>query len=364
MADNREPHDRYWDELLRKTGPDLEWSSEPSPEQQARWKQPSDSRRSIRGPFRWVANSRALAAAILLAISAFLWVGAGPVSARVIMKDLRAALQRSMLLSLEGVEIDFSRLPYPHTNARVVFDGQIFAGDVDQHEAYLDLALDVFRDVEAGSSPIEFDVVASAVPSSEWGYVRLSELPRELLPKEVSWFMLAEIAQQGVYLNLAGLLEGGVEINNPGWPAFGLEDVLNLRDRRGVDELLAHLVEYAGQTEIEERPDGTFVLRASGFYETLTRAGRSEPLLQLAGELIRNVIVEVEYHRWNGVQRIRVDHFGHGDGTLVLELEEVHFDRAVLDRDSHAQRNSAPTIDLPLLKKMGEHLATAVSQGS
>ncbi len=123
-------HDRQWDDALRRFAPLMD-VPEPSTLQQARWKQRRSSRRG--GTFfKILSGSGALAAAIVLAVVITMNATARPLSARVIFDDLRAAMNGSMLLTFDNIDIDFSRLNYRHTDRRVTFDGQIFADAIQQ----------------------------------------------------------------------------------------------------------------------------------------------------------------------------------------------------------------------------------------
>src|SRR5262245_35170243 len=174
MPQRPDDFDRHWDALLKHVGPHLEIPDDPRPERRQRWR---SGRRA-----GWLARHRvltmwtgsgALAAAVVLMI--VMLISPRRVDARVIFADLRQALQRSMRMSFENVEVDLARLR-PDLNGRVLLSGTVVAEALQRHQAYAEIDVSLDSDSAASTAPpLDLRVVTAAVSGAEWAYLRLSD---------------------------------------------------------------------------------------------------------------------------------------------------------------------------------------------
>ncbi len=201
------------------------------------------------------------------------------------------------------------------------------------------------------------------MPNEEWGYVRVNEMPEAFLDINPRLRVLSELSRRGLYLDMAGMLED--RLSDGGIPDFGLGDVLKLRDRIGTDRLLRFVQDYAQDATPEVRQDGLVVLTASGFYDRLVKSKVIEglgPRLQVfIREIIKDVELEIAYSIEDGVQWVRIKHFGHADGTIMLQLANLEFDEQLLAKQYHYGLRQAPELNLRRLRSAGSFLGGLVT---
>lgn len=215
---------------------------------------------------------------------------------------------------------------------------------------------------------LDVDATIVAVPGNEWAYVKLAGLPHAVLEETLVAAIVQGIAQNGVLVDLDGILQK----EGFGLGAWTLSEKLLDIDMDGDDDseeaqmrrmllsiltgqatadefraLVAMLEEAVSNVSVEETEPGLHVLTASGF----DTGGDTK-----AQGLIGDMVLRVAYKEGFGLAWAKIEHVGQLDGTVHLEMTDMNIDDPLFDRERLAKDGSALRFNLSQLVNLAETL--------
>ncbi|MHC4234432.1 MAG: hypothetical protein ACYSUQ_04890 [Planctomycetota bacterium] len=388
---DRTGRDKQIHENLQAAREHLEFPNRPTEEQRVQWQailcRPQPGRAAlIRGAnlmreHRIVSllGAGAVAAVIVLGF-VFFFNRAPTVSAATILRDLPAALSKSILITISDVEIDYEDLAQhlpglSVQQGRIILGGTVFVPGGISDRAYWTIEDARATDIAAAPSTgpalnWSFRLTAFMQQGFSWIYAQVLQDSVGSGPETDRHpaAPLLNMLRQGVYITVPasdsetgdGASHSPVRIIDPGFA--------RLRDLQYV---LTRIEELAGAISVEEAEPGLFVLTATDFQGVVglpagdegrlprqLREGLRKWLLGMMTEMT----VQIGYRQDAGVQWVDVRYFGPADGTIYIELGDVEFDERLLDLQYQRQLNPAPVIDIAALLELTRTPSSALSE--
>jgi hypothetical protein len=390
MSDHDHREDRLLDRNLQMIGGRLILPSDPTPRQQAAWKQastsspspqpdgpPSLSTRGVRFVRRHrllTAATSAVAAGIVLAVLLVTPHGAR-VEASVILDTLRKTL-------LDGFQVTFERIG----DEGVYVDGQVAvalrpAGTAIQHarRAVDPSTLEVesiYAEVrvrgdesDENKAGLDLQAVLALNDETQWAYLKMRGLPDKTLADEPLGWVLVGLTGSGLLLDFDGvrsLLDtrltaapavAPTTLNAPsrvGHAAAAQNSIAQLvKDfligRAGADQIdrvLMLIAQTARDVRLAESEPGLHVLTVREFRLDALAA---EDAAQLA-----DMTLEVTYREGSGIESATLEHIGPYDGVLWLSPISCGVDERRFDQRNVIQPGVTTVWDLSSLRLLLE----------
>ncbi len=223
--DRHDEHDKQLDRNLLAAARHLELPSNPSPLQQARWKQsatpPAQGRKKgILGMkrenfWRMLGAGGALAACVTMMVVLGLG-GTNKVEAAVIFDSLRDAIRRSLWIdiddvSAEGITANGRLLLVFSENAEDTTDTGIAA-------SYVEVRMNAADD-HATMPGLDLEASFAIAPDNQWGYVKTHHIPQPLFTETPMLGLFAPALNSGILIDLDAIDStnaGNVVLGNHG----------------------------------------------------------------------------------------------------------------------------------------------------
>lgn len=205
--------DEQLDRNLRLIGGRIELPADPTPQQQARWKElPATPLANIAGEppaigvrsmkrnryFAWVGSA---AAAVTLAVfTGLLLVPSSRVHAGMILQSFRQSLSDGFRITFENVVVEGVRAD---GEVNVTFSGPVdenTTGELPVDSLYAEARVQGLPESESEGLSLEFRLVDNAAES--WLYFRTDSLPASLLEEEPMLAFVENMTRNGVLLDL------------------------------------------------------------------------------------------------------------------------------------------------------------------
>lgn len=393
MADQENREDRLADRNLRMIGQRLALPADPTPLQQAAWKQtptqprivqlddhPSFPERGVRfvrrHRFLTIATS-AVAASIVLAVLLVTPHGA-IVEASIIFNSLRQTLLDGFQVTFEnigddGVYVDGQVVvvlrPARGADPRVV--GVMDPSDLEVESVYAEVHLRG-DDSDEDKAGLDLQAILALSDESQWAYLKMAGLPNKTLEDEPLAWALVGLTGGGLLLDLDGMRDlldpeaaEGIEEAASG-PARGADDVGRRagRDAAGpndiaqlvkdfligragaeqIDRMLVLIARTARDVSLAEVKPGLHVLTVREFKLDAVAA---DDAAQLA-----DMTLEVTYREGSGIASAVLEHIGKYDGTLRLSPIDGYLDRSWFNKRNVIRPGVTTVWDMSSLKPM------------
>ncbi len=292
---NQTPHDDRQDEQidrnLRSIARHLELPQEPSPLQQARWRNAAAPEKGILGMKRknfWRVLGAGSALAACITIVAVLAGGTQRVNAAQIFAELRESIRRSLWIELEDVQAEGVT-----ANGRmlIVFSDNVVDNGASPTEANgVDASFFDMRVTADDNHPdvpgLDMEVALAMVPDAGWAFLQAHALPSNLFSEVPMAAFFAPAFQSGVLIDLASF--GGMDgvnlsaSSNSGPQAKffirtggGEENDESESQTESTDEELETLFEFSFQTNPEMGDDPTVDIANDVIHESMFGSGLS-----------------------------------------------------------------------------------------
>lgn len=374
MADQTNHEDRLADRNLRMIGRRLQLPADPTPRQQAAWKQTSAAPRAVEHlhhpsiPERGVrfmrrhrfltAATSAVAASIVLAVLLATPRGA-VVEARTIFNSLRQTL-------FDGFEITFQNIGVKG----VLIDGKVVVAlraakktgaatgaptdpprlEVESLYAEVRVRGEESDQQRAG---LDLQAVLALDSQTQWAYVKMPGIPANILEEEPMAWLLVSLASRGLLLDLDGIPDlldfndgGSIALQmptspkadyEPAWGTGGENDLqelfMDLLYGRAGGEQIGRLVTLLAQTardvRVVEIEPGVHVLTARDFTLEACDVDADE------AAVLARLVLKIAYREGGGIDWVVVKNLGAYEGAVRLsplgaEINPTLFDKARL----------------------------------
>jgi hypothetical protein len=399
MTDRDRPNDELLDRNLRLIGERLSLPAAPTAFQRAAWKSASHSgvfaavpgkARLLQKGVRFMKAHKTLTAAgsavaATIAIAAMMLLPAlqKDVEAAVIFESFRQTLNNALEITIRDVGAEGIRV-----------NGKIIAlrGGTEQEEAlaegvsgtcYIDVSVKADETADDVAN-MDVDVVLSITPEDQWVYLKMRQLPQEVVSEEpIAAAILGGLTRNGLLLDLTGILkqsemneivdeindafeeirEAGVEVS----AALQSSEEGEEKDAKeaelerivaglltgeatgaDIDSLVTLLETHAKNISVKEVRRGEYVLKASGFtFE--------EELDEEEMALVGNIALEIHYLEGSGVTEADVLHIGPYDGSISLRTTDVTVDDEMFNKERYLSEG-VQYLDLSGIMEMAEQL--------
>lgn len=212
--DRHDEHDKQLDRNLLAAARHLELPAEPSPLQQARWKQtasPSSKgrKKGILGMkrenfWRVLGAGGALAACVTIMVVLGLG-GTNKVEAAVIFDSLRDAIRRSLWIDIDDVSADGIT-----ANGRLLLVFAENAENVPESNttgiaaSYIDVRMTAADD-HATMPGLDLEAAIAIAPLNQWGYVKTHHIPQPLFVETPMLGLFAPALNSGILIDLESI---------------------------------------------------------------------------------------------------------------------------------------------------------------
>ena len=308
-----------------------------------------------------------------LALWAFLFVPTPQttVQAATIFASFREAVGNAFQITFENVGAEGVRAS---GRVAVVFDpakGGTAPFESQAKAVFVEANVQADQGADDDLAGLDVEVAVAVVPGDEWAFLKLKGLPTEVLDEEPMAVWFQSIAQDGLLLDLDGIMEKGeiedileqvsvtthlseaaekgrrgtVQVNNidvdifdedeSGEPAdFDEEELarlaLNVLTGRATAEefeSLVSLIEQAAtNVTVAETEPGLHVLKASGFdFE-----GDEE-----AEQFLDQMVLQIAYREGVGLAWATLEHVGPYDGTVRFEMTDLTVHDELFNRERY-----------------------------
>lgn len=214
-----DPQDAQLDRNLQALARHLELPQEPSPLQQARWRQVAAAEKGILGMKRknfWKVLGAGSALAACITIVTVLAGGTQRVNAAQIFAELRESIRKSLWIELEDVTKDGmtanGRMLIVFSDA-VVEDGASPTAADGVDASFFDMRITAADD-HPEMPGLDLEVALGMLPESEWAFLQAHHLPGQLFADVPMLALFAAPLNNGVLLDLENFGgTGGLNLN-------------------------------------------------------------------------------------------------------------------------------------------------------
>ena len=227
MTTHEDNRDQLLDRNLFEIGKKVTLPKEPTVFQQSRWKRPpaaGATARIVKGVkrmkrhrlFAFLGAGSVVAASVALSVT-FLSPGANNrVEAATIFQSFRDSVKQAFAITFDnvvedGYRVDGELLVVLHEGDGPTASKQsMITGDIEEEGAYLEMHIRSAGDDAAAKAPgLDLELALAATEGNEWIFIQPHEIPKQLQRDEPFLAMLASLAEDGLLLELDGLLRQG-----------------------------------------------------------------------------------------------------------------------------------------------------------
>lgn len=228
MTTHNDKKDQLLDRNLFQIGREVPLPEEPTEFQQSRWKQPPTpdaTARIVKGVklmkrhrlFAFLGAGSVVAACVALSVMFFSPGANNRVEAATIFQSFRDSFKRAFTLNFEnvvddGYRIDGQLLVVLHQgNGPKKSQHSIIAGDIEEEGAYLEMHIRSLVEDENTEDPeLDVEFALAAAEGNEWLFFQTHAFPKQLRLEQPLVAMLASMTQNGVLVELGGMLRQGL----------------------------------------------------------------------------------------------------------------------------------------------------------
>jgi hypothetical protein len=386
MCDPNDNTDARLDRNLRMIGRHLRLPGVPEAEQCQPLARPPRSVRvsSFQRGVLFMKNHRYLtlagagsAAAALLAIWVMLFMPTpqSTVQAAAIFESFREAVGNAFEISFENLGDEGVRAD---GRVVVVFDadeGETAPFEGHAKAVYVEATAVAGDDAEDDVAGLDVEVAVAVVPGDEWVYLKLNGLPTEVVEEEPMAVWVQTIAQDGILLDLDGILEHGefgdilaeASLKNhfsdaacDGKPAkIEITDVrVNGEDIDIDEEELARLAVnvFTGRATAQEFESLVSLIEQAATDVSVTETERGLHVLTATGfnfeddeeaqQFLGQMELQIAYREGVGLAWAKLEHVGPYDGNIRFQMTDLTVDDELFNRERYLADGKTRRFDL------------------